>query len=130
MGPVEVIVATFPSAGLAAGIGPLLEQLVAPGALRVVDAILVTRDVVVTDLDDDLVPGWSAISADPLPLISADDATVVAEGLARGEVAVILAAEHTWPARFARALADSGGSLGLHARIDPEVVATACRVGA
>ena len=134
MGPVEVMIVSFPSVGLAAGIGPLLEKLVGADDLRVADAILVAHDtaggVVLTDLDDSLVPGWSTISPRPLPLLSADDAALVAGELTNGEVAVILATEHIWPERFARAVADSGGVLGLHARIDPGTVAVAASVGA
>ena len=134
MGPIDVVVVTFPSAGLAAGIGPVLQDLVAGGTLRVVDAILVDRDEsaapIVTDLDDSIVPSWSTISAHPLPLLSADDASLVAEDLRPGEVAVIVVAEHTWPERFARAAVDCGGSVGLHARIDPAIVRVAASVGA
>jgi len=134
MGPIDVVVVTFPSAGLAAGIGPLLQDLVSGGTLRVVDAILVDRDdssaAIVTDLDDGIVPSWSTISAHPLPLLSADDAALVAEELRPGEVAVIVVAEHTWPENFARAAADCGGAVGLHAHIDPRVVRAAVSVGA
>ncbi|MCU1420676.1 MAG: hypothetical protein JWN36_327 [Microbacteriaceae bacterium] len=134
MGPIDVVVVTFPSAGLAAGIGPLLQELVSGGTLRVVDAILVDRDddsaPIVTDLDDSIVPSWSTISAHPLPLLSADDASLVAEDLRPGEVAVIVVAEHTWPQAFARAAVDCGGNVGLHARIAPEAVRVAASVGA
>jgi hypothetical protein len=133
MGPIDVVVVTFPSAGLAAGIGPLLEDLVSGGDLRVVDAILVHRDdsagPIVTDLDDSIVPSWSTINAHPLPMLSADDASLVGEDLRHGEVAVIVVAEHTWPERFALAAIDCGGTVGLHARIDPKTAHVAASVG-
>ena len=133
MGPIDVVVVTFPSAGLAAGVGPLLQDLVSGGTVRVVDAILVDRDdssaAIVTDLDDSIVPSWSTISAHPLPLLSADDAALVAQDLRPGEVAVIVVAEHTWPETFARAAADCGGTVGLHARIDPKTARVAASVG-
>lgn len=134
MGPVEVLIVTFPSSGLVASIGPLLDELVAAGHLRVVDAILVANDIkgelVLTDLDDSIVPSWSSISVDPRPMLGSTDAELAAADLGSEGAAIIIAIEHTWPRHLAELAADSGGTLELHARIDPESVAIAARVSA
>lgn len=134
MGPVEVVVVTFPRRGLVAGIGPVLDDLVTSGHVRVVDAILVTLDstgeLVVTDLDDELIPSWSVISTHPHPLLSASDAALMAEGLSPESAAIAFVLEHTWPDTLASLASDSGGALELHARIDPEIVYAAARVDA
>ena len=134
MGPVEVLVVTFPSKGLVAGIGPVLDDLVSSGHVRVVDAILVTVDgdgeFAVADLDDELIPSWSTISTHPHPLLSASDAELAAGALTAGSVAIVFVLEHIWPDALAGLAADSGGVLELHARIDPDIVDIATRVDA
>ncbi|WP_213814919.1 hypothetical protein [Glaciihabitans sp. dw_435] len=132
MGPIEVIVVTFSDAGRVSSIGPPLADLVSQGLFVVVDAVLVTRrppdTVVISDLSDDVVPGWSAISPHPRPLLSAQDSGVVSAGLAHHHAAVLVAIEHSWVASFARDIADSGGAVVLHARIDASTVEIAARV--
>ena len=61
MGPIEVLVVTYPDAGLVAGAAPLLRDLVDAGHVRVADALVVTHGpdarMLVTDPDDDLAAG-------------------------------------------------------------------------
>lgn len=132
MGPVDVMVISYPDAGLMTGIAPLLEQLTAGGALRIVDALIAKEgpdgDVTVTDLEDDVIPRWSAISPDPRPLLSGSDAELVVETLGPTGMALVLAIEHTWVNAVASTVDDSGGVLQLHVRVSPEVVATASLV--
>ena len=132
MGPIEVLVVTFPSAGMVAAMGPLLDGIVASGHVRIIDAILIARDgngeLAITDLDDDVIPAWSLISDDPRPLFSAEDALLVAEEIEGDEVSLAFVVEHVWPDTIARLAADSGGVLQLHARIDQETATTAASV--
>lgn len=134
MGPIEVIVVTFADADRVASIGPPLASLVAQGLFVVVDAILVTRlrpdAIVISDLNDEVVPAWSSISPHPRPLLSAQDSAVVSGRLAHHHAAVLVAIEHSWVAAFARDVSDSSGVVFLHARIDAETVEIASRVQA
>jgi Family of unknown function (DUF6325) len=129
MGPVEVVVLTFPHLRRVAGFASALERLVVEGHLRVVDAVLASHDdagkLVVTDLEDDVVPAWSSVSPHQQPLLSADDAALVAGDLTGDQAALLVAIEHLWPATLAEAAAAQGGVLQLQTRIDPEVVALA-----
>lgn len=132
MGPIEVVIISFPRVGLVPGISRMLEGLVASEQLRIVDAILVTRGqrgkAIVDDLNDTLAPGWSSISPNPRPLLSAEDANLVVEEIADGGASVLCAIEHVWPEKLRSLVADGGGILQLHARIDPHIVETAARV--
>jgi hypothetical protein len=134
MGPIEVVIITFPDVGLIAGIAPLLDDLVVSGHVRVADALVVTRDdagkMVVTDADDGAIPGWSDVSVNPQPLLSADDASLIVDDLEPGGAAVIVVLEHTWPGTLSRLAGDSGGSISFHARVDPQTVELASSVDA
>ena len=132
MGPIEVVVISFPDAGLMSGIAPLLEQLTATGTLRIVDAVIATEEpdgsVTVTDLEDDILPRWSSISPDPRPLLSSADAELVVEELGQDGTALLLAFEHVWADSIAQIASDVGGVLELHVRIDPITVEVAALV--
>ncbi|WP_411698468.1 DUF6325 family protein [Conyzicola sp.] len=132
MGPVDVVVLSFPDPGLMPGVAPLLEQLATGGALRIVDAVIATRDpggaITVTDLEDDIVPRWSTISPHPRPLLSSTDAQLVVDGIESGRAALLLAIEHTWSRSLAQLAADVGGVLELHVRVEPRTVAAASLV--
>lgn len=144
MGPVEVLVFTFARAGLVASVAPALGWLVSQGMIRVVDAILVTlpdltddseagddgNTVRISDLDDTIIPEWSSISSHPHPMLSRADAELAAEGLDRSGAALLVAIEQAWPRELTSRIADSGGLLELHARIDPAAVEAAARVDA
>ena len=132
MGPVDVMIISFPDAGLVPSMTPLLEDLVNAGHVRIVDAILVTKGekgkIILTDMDDRVVPTWSSISTMPRPLLSAEDAAVAFEEIGQDGAAVLFVVEHMWPEALANLVADSGGTLQLHARIDPETVSIAAEV--
>jgi hypothetical protein len=133
MGPVEVVIVSFPSAGLTASIGHQLKELTESGLFRVVDAIMVQgrgADMVVTDLDDSVIPGWSSISPQPRPLLSADDGSWATEGRGADEASVVMVLEHVWPDRLANATSEFGGELAMVARINATTVEAALRFGA
>jgi hypothetical protein len=133
MGPVEVVVLGFARVSGVSSVVPELERLVVGGHLRIVDAVLVTIDasggMIVSDIQDEDVPGWSSISPDPHPLLSADDAALVAANLHGQGAALIIAVEQLWPASFEAFVVHQGGVLYLHALIDPAVVWTAAFAG-
>ena len=132
MGPIEVVVISFPEAGLMSGVAPLLEELTATGTPRIVDAVIATEEpdgtVTVTDLEDDILPRWSAISPEPRPLLSSADAELIVEELGQDGTALLLAIEHTWADSIARIASDAGGVLELHVRVDPGTVEAAALV--
>lgn len=132
MGPIEVVVVSFPEAGLMSGIAPLLEQLTEGGTLRIVDAVIAAQapdgSVTVTDLEDEILPRWSTICPDQRPLLSSTDAELVVEELGQNAAALLLAVEHSWAASIAQVAADVGGTIELHVRVDPSTVEAAALV--
>ena len=132
MGPIEVMVISFPDAALMTGITPMLEELTSGGTLRIVDALIALEapdgSATVTDLEDDVIPHWAAISPNPRPLLSGSDAELIVEELGHDGVALVLAIEHIWADTVAHTVADSGGVLELHVRVSPEVVEAASLV--
>jgi hypothetical protein len=132
MGPVEVLVISYPDAGLMSGIAPVLEELTRGASFRIVDALVTMQGpdggVTVTDLEDDVIPRWSTISPHPRPLLSGSDAELIVAALAPSEIALVVAIEHTWAESIERAVEDSGGVLQLQVRVCPEVVEAASLV--
>lgn len=124
LGPVEVMVLTFPDASGMRSIAGELEKLVATDRIAVIDAVCVTRDesgaVEAHDLAKDEVPGFERIAPDPRDLLSDSDAEIVGEGLEPGTVALVLALEHRWAFGFYEVLREGGGEIALHVQIDHE----------
>lgn len=134
VGPVEVVIISYPEIGLVPGVSTVLEDFVDNDQLRIADAILVSRgehgQAVVTDIDDTVAPNWSSICPDPRPLLSADDAQLIVDELGDGSSAVLLVIEHLWPRKLSERATDGGGVVELHARIDPQTVEIAAKVTA
>ncbi|MEJ3403678.1 DUF6325 family protein [Rathayibacter sp. YIM 133350] len=124
IGPVEVMVLTFPSSEGLRSIAGELERLVEGGKISVIDAIVVSRasdgTVEAHDLEEDEVPGFERIAPDPRDLLSDSDAEIVGEALEPGTVALVLAIEHRWAFGFYEKLREAGGEVALHVQIDHE----------
>ncbi|GAB2448513.1 hypothetical protein HD599_001796 [Conyzicola lurida] len=132
MGPVEVVVISFPDGRPMSAIVPLLAELTAGGAIRIADAVIARKgpgdDVMVTDIEDDIMPLWSSLNPSPRPLLSGSDAALVAGGLDPSSSALVLAIEQVWAESLERVAADSGGQLELHVRVGADVANAAALV--
>jgi hypothetical protein len=119
LGPVEVLVFSFPGNQFNGEIIPELERLTASGTITVIDGVFVTRDAAgdVTFVEfDQLDAGNDAARLagvlDQLEsLISDEDILELADGLAPGDSEAILVFEHTWAKPFRDAILGSGGVL-------------------
>ncbi|KQO97785.1 hypothetical protein [Leifsonia sp. Leaf264] len=124
IGPVEVLVLTFPEGDGLRAIAGELETLVDGGKIAVIDAIVVTRDaegvISARDIEQDEVPGFERFAPDPRDLLSDSDAEIVGEALEPGSVALVLAVEHRWAFRLYEVLREQGGEVALHVQIDHE----------
>lgn len=130
VGPVDVAVVGFPEQAPDARVTAALSEAVASGAVRVLDVLVVKKadDGAVTIVDVDSVEESLELLGFPadLPgLLGEDDATGVAAELPEGTSAVIIAWENTWAVRLRTALADAGGVVALHQRIEPAEIAVA-----
>jgi hypothetical protein len=119
LGPVEVLVLSFPGSQFNGAIIPELERLTSSGIITVIDGVFVTRDssgdvtfVEFGELGENHDAARLAAVLDQVEsLISDEDVLELADGLAPGDAEAILVFEHTWAKPFRDAIVESGGIL-------------------
>ncbi|MEL4318387.1 DUF6325 family protein [Leifsonia sp. YIM 134122] len=129
LGPVDFYVIEFP-AGQANFTGEMAEELVKlvdAGIIRVIDAIILTKDadgeVDAMELSD--VPDLGALVAiegQLAELLAADDVVNLAAAMEPGSVAGVLVYENLWAAPFASAARRAGGQLIANGRIPIQAI--------
>jgi uncharacterized membrane protein len=127
MGPVEVVVLTFPGERADAAVVEAIADVVSHGYVTVLDLVFLTRSadgrVTLTDADDDLsAVGFGAVDLHPMALISEHDMDAVRDDLEPGTSAAVIVYEETWARKVARAMRAVGGELSMHLSIEPDVV--------
>jgi uncharacterized protein DUF6325 len=135
LGPVELVLLTFPGERADPATVAVLHEMVAGGHVTVLDLVIVTRDgggdVRLTDADEDL----SAVGLEPIrpaggPLLSDADLDLVRAELPPASSAVVLVYEETWACRLTGAVQDAGGEVTLHVQLPTAVVETALAASA
>jgi hypothetical protein len=124
LGPVDWIVVEFPGSKFNGEIAPALQDLVQRGTIRVLDLLMLKKDVdgsleafELSDLDPSEVGELRAYENDLAMLLSEDDVTAVAAAVEPGSSAAVLVWENLWAAPFASAVRHSGGQLVASGRI-------------
>lgn len=123
VGPVEVLVCTFPRARVETPFLEALEETVENGAIALIDLVLVQKDQdgqwKFKDLDRGLPEGWSTMIIGPRPmtLFSQQDLNLIAESLSVDSCAIAIAVEHRWSRRLNVVANRSGGEIQLQTRI-------------
>ena len=133
LGPAELITLVFPGERADPGVAEVLAELAAGRDIRLLDLVFVSRtsgDLVrVTGAREDLDDiGLGALQVSAPKLISQDDLGAVRDWLRPGTSAAVIAYEHSWARRLARAVRDAGGMVMLgrsSGRPDPEQQAVA-----
>jgi len=128
LGPAELITLIFPGERAHPGVAEMLAQLAAGRDIRLLDLVFVIRtsgDVVQVTGDRENLEeiGLGAVQVSAPKLISEDDLGVVRDWLRPGTSAAVIAYEHTWARRLARAVRDAGGMVMLSrssGRLDQE----------
>ncbi len=124
LGPVDYVVVEFP-AGASNFTGEMvaeLRALVDSGTIRVIDALILTKDadgtVEATELSDVGELGeLQEIEAELAELLTADDGDNLAAAMEPGSTAGVLIWENLWAAPFASAARRAGGQLIADGRI-------------
>ena len=119
LGPVEVLVLSFPGSQFNGAVIPELERLTSNGIISVIDGVFVTRDeagdvtfVEFEELGENHDAARLAAVLDQVEsLISDEDVLELADGLSPGDSEAILVFEHTWAKPFRDAIVASGGIL-------------------
>jgi uncharacterized membrane protein len=136
LGPLEILVVSFPGSQFTGEIAPALEELVETGLIRVIDLVFVTKGtdgtvvgVELSDLDEATGAAFRPHVEQPSGLLSDEDIEDLGASLAAGSSAAILLFEHMWATRFRDALISSGGELVASIRIPKEAVDEVVGVG-
>jgi uncharacterized membrane protein len=130
LGPIEVLVISFPGNEFTGEIIPELERLVANDTIAIVDGVLVTKDDAgqVTFVEFEELGGdadaarLAAVMSQVDSLISDDDVAELAAALEPGSSEAILVFEHTWAKPLRDAVVASGGVLAANFRVPGAVV--------
>jgi uncharacterized membrane protein len=129
IGPVEILVVSFPGNKFSGEIAPALAELVETGLIRVIDLVFVTKDadgevvgIELSDLDDEVSNAYRPHVEEPSGLLAEEDIEDLGADLAPNSSAAILLFEHLWATKFRDAMVDSGGELVASIRIPKEVI--------
>jgi hypothetical protein len=113
LGPMEMIVLSFPVERFRDGAWAALRRLPTEGIMRVVDVVVVRIDAagraLAVELDD--VPGLSDLAWLKSGLITAVDVAEIAELVAHGTEALAVLLEHRWLLDLRSPVATSDGSI-------------------
>ena len=129
MGPVDFLVVEFP-AGQANFTGEIAEELVRlveAGTIRLIDLIILTKDVEgeidAMELEDlgELGP-LVELESELAELLAAEDVANLAVAMQPGSVAGVLVYENLWAAPFASAARRAGGQLIANGRIPTQAI--------
>jgi hypothetical protein len=128
-GPVDVIVLASGEPRFDGKILAELQRQAAAGTIRVIDAMILTKDEAgiraALDLED-LPPETKAavgfIETGTRGLFDSADAETLYEGMVPGSMVVALAIEHTWALALVNALWQSGVDVALNFRVPAMVI--------
>jgi uncharacterized membrane protein len=130
IGPVDLAVILFEGNQFNGEVAPAIADLEASGAVRILDIAFITKDadgnVGVLELEDELVVEvLSELAGRRVDLLNDEDLLLIGEDLDPNSSALAVVWENTWAAPFAKAVADSGGTMIAYDRIPAEVLQNA-----
>jgi hypothetical protein len=124
LGPVDWIVVEFPGSKFNGEIAPALQDLTARGLIRVLDLLVLKKDLngaleafELSDLEESEVGQLRSHEARLAMLLSEEDVVAVGAAIEPGSSAAVLVWENSWAAPFASAVRRSGGQLVASGRI-------------
>ena len=130
LGPIEVLVVSFPGNKFSGEIIPELERLVNNDTISIIDGVLVEKDadgdITFTEFEEMGGNAEATALANVMnqleALISDDDIMAFAETLEPNSSEAILVFEHTWARPLRDAIVNSGGVLANNFRVPGLVV--------
>jgi len=129
IGPVEILVVSFPGNEFNGDVAPALAELVQAGLIRVIDLVFVTKDAAgdvaaleLSELDEATSAAFRPHVEEPSGMLAEEDIEDLAADLASNSSAAILMFEHVWATRFRDAVVESGGELVASIRIPKEAI--------
>ena len=132
VGPVDILIVGFPTTVFDGSMAPALTELVASGTVRLLDLLVVAKELDGTLSYLEISEAGEAVAADVLALagdepglLAEDDVAAVADGLAPGTSAALIVWENTWALRAVQSVAGNGGVVIAHERVSAVEVAAA-----
>jgi Family of unknown function (DUF6325) len=131
LGPVDYVVVEFPAgkADFSGAMATELETLVSRGLVRVLDLLLIRKDLdgsvevdELRDVDESDVGRLQTVEAELAMLLAEEDVDAISMALEPGSVAAVLVYENSWAAPFASAVRRSGGQLVANGRIPTQAL--------
>ncbi|GAB2633651.1 DUF6325 family protein [Prescottella soli] len=130
IGPVELVVLTFPGTTADPATVAALQDVVDRGYVTLLDLVYIAKDaagnLTEIDVDEDLSDtGLADLAIEAQHWISADDLDVVRSSLEPGTSAAIIVYEEAWARRIATAARAAGGEVALHVQVPRDAVLAA-----
>ncbi|NNH71179.1 DUF1269 domain-containing protein [Nocardia uniformis] len=130
LGPVELVVFTFPGARVGASAKNALHDVVDRGYVTVLDLVFLhmAPDGALTqvEIDEPLEEvGLDGITVDARGLVSDDDLDVVRSTMRPGTSALVVVYEQTWARTLSTAVSGAGGEVALHVQVPRDAVEAA-----
>jgi hypothetical protein len=129
IGPVEILVISFPGNKFNGDVAPALAELVQTGLIKVIDLVFVAKDAAgdvvaleLSELDETTSAAFLPHVEEPSGMLAEEDIEDLAGDLDSNSSAAILLFEHVWATRFRDAVVDSGGELLASIRIPKEAI--------
>lgn len=128
-GPVDIVVIEFADPRPNGRVAPAIAELVEAGTIRILDLVFVVKDaegdiatLELSDVDPDVAASFDDLDGEAGGLLSEDDVLQAAEALEPGTAALLAIFENTWARKVISAVADAGGRVVAHDRLDAETV--------
>ncbi len=130
VGPVDLTLLEFPRASFDGEIAAELADLVDREIVSIVDLVMISTDaegnlevVELADADPVIADRFAAVNGEVMWLLSDRDVAEAATRLQPGSIGVLVVWENRWARHLRHAVANAGGRLVVHDRLDPEEVA-------
>jgi hypothetical protein len=128
-GPVDVIVLAAGEPRIDGSVFAELKRQAASGTIRVLDAMILTKDdagnresLDLEDFPPEMKAAVGFIETGTRGLFDSGDAETLYEGMVPGSAVVALAIEHTWAVNLVNALHDAGVETALNFRVPAPIV--------
>ena len=129
LGPIEYIVIGFEGNRFNGEIAKEIEKVVEKRIVRIVDAVLITKDIdgkptviEFDNKDDPKFKDFAPLLGDLMGLFTPEDVAALAEGLRPNTTALAIMFEHRWAEHIKDAMAAAGGFLIGREVIAPEML--------
>ncbi len=130
LGPLEFIVIGFEGNRFNGEIAREISKVIDKGIIRIVDAVLITKDidgeaaiVEFDNVDDPKFADFAPLLGDLMGLLTPEDEVEIASRIGPNTSALVMLFEHRWAEHIKDAILGAGGFLVTRETISPEALA-------